>query len=189
MKLTLIKAFIACSIFVMAQVPQGFGQLSFILLQQEDVRKELALTPSQIKDVDAVLAPLYRTAPNGKRGLYIGRDTNVQEIQSRATQCLTEGQKKRLAQIQMWVKGGRILLDPDIAKELQLTPDQVKAIQAIDAEMSQEIRSLAGNGTRQITIRPELADKYAGRMLKVLTTDQRHQFDKMRGKPFKGAGK
>jgi hypothetical protein len=184
MKLILIQVLIACSICVLAQMPRGFGQYSFILLQQEEVRKELSLTPAQIKEVDAVFAPLHRQG-----GLYFGRDTNFEELQSRATRSFSDTQRKRLEQIRMWQSGGRILLDPDMAQKLKLTSKQIDAIAAIDHDMSDEIRSQADPSHGPVRIGPEITDRYAGKMLKVLTAEQRRNFDQMRGKPFKGARK
>src|SRR5688572_10474184 len=100
MKFIVIKALMACSVCVLAQMPRGFGMPSFSLLQRQEVRQELRLTQAQEREVEAALAPLYQKGPNGERGIFIRRDTNLAAVQASATKSFTAAQKARLEQIQ-----------------------------------------------------------------------------------------
>jgi Spy/CpxP family protein refolding chaperone len=169
-----------------AQVSRRLPMASFSLLQRPEVRKDLRLTSEQEQAIDAALAPLMREGPNGGKGIFITRSTDVGKVQEQVTRPLTNEQKKRLEQIELWVQGGRALLSPSLTKKLGLTANQTQAIDGIEQEFQNELTSKM-DSSRRVMVRPEVARKYGDRMLKVLTPAQRKAFDTLRGKPFQSA--
>src|SRR5262249_23689743 len=128
-------------------------------------------------------------------------------------EILNPGQRKRLQEISLQQRGGNALSDPDVAEKLQLTEEQKKRMQDIQAEGIKELRDLGlkeMSGLMELGPNPfdfgkaldkmrqgqktmekmrkkseEVSKSMSDKSLAVLTTEQKATWKEMTGKPFK----
>lgn len=120
---------------------------------------------------------------------YLGRLNN--EFIPKATELLSADQVKRLQQIQLQARltfGPTALLAPAVAAELKLTDDQKESLTALYKEMREKQfpggRAIGKAGMEMI---PKVAQEYAGKAVEVLSSKQKEQLKKLKGKEFDGS--
>ncbi len=181
----------------------GGGMAGAALLTNESVQKELKLDAGQIEKVKKIAADQGAKAREQLQGL---RDLSpeqrreklesFQQTARRETfQALREGdtlkpeQARRFMQIDLQVRGVSALNSPFIAQRLNLTDDQKAKIKAIVDEQPAKMREIfqgassdrAGAMEKITALRKEANDK----ALAVLTAEQKDNYKKMLGEPFK----
>lgn len=199
--------------FAQAQFPMGnFDPTKMLyepitLLQKEEVRGELKLDKDQSKKLDAVLKAqqqkmmdLAKMAQGGGANMDLNAAMQMMtELQKatdegnkEATAILKPEQAQRLKELRVQYGGAKLLLEPEIAKELELTPDQTAKLESIKAEEPQKMMALITGGNRGPGMQKEIVkiqDQTKADMLAVLTKDQADKFTAMEGKPFPPAKK
>jgi len=110
-------------------------------------------------------------------------------LQTRLTNILDATQLARVGELSLQRRGVEALDDEKVAKALKLTADQTKQLAAIqdDAAGKREeiMKEIFGGDRDELrrkmqALRKELGDKASA----VLTTEQREQFDQMKGAKF-----
>ncbi len=103
-------------------------------------------------------------------------------------ECLKPEQLARLKQISYQQRGAQALADPEVAKKLNLTDDQKTAIQEIQQESQQEMRSVFGEfqNDREGAMK-KMAELRKQTMAKVeakLNDEQKKSWTELIGSPF-----
>jgi Spy/CpxP family protein refolding chaperone len=169
----------------------GFGPAA--LLSQESVQKELKLSDDQVKKVKD-LGEKSREAFSKLRDLdREERTKKMQEINKETTKALssilTKDQSKRLREINLQVQGTRAFNNPEVAKELNITDEQKKQLQDLNAGAREEITKIfQGEGSREEKAKKmaEFNKAQQAKALKVLTSEQQKKWKEMTGKAFTG---
>ncbi|MEX2244139.1 MAG: hypothetical protein WD716_09875 [Fimbriimonadaceae bacterium] len=161
------------------------GGLAF-LVRNEQIAKELGLTEDQVKKIAAAV-------PEGMRDMSDeDRAKAVTKLEADVKAVLTPAQNKRVSEIRLQMSGPRALTQPDVAKELGLSEDQVKKIEAALDVPRPEGGGMAPGGEQpsdeERAKRREEAMKAReaanAKALAVLTPDQQKKWDAMLGKKF-----
>jgi Spy/CpxP family protein refolding chaperone len=174
----------------------GFAQgpPPLLLLHEKSVAQELKLSDEQVLQV--------REACHKQREAYrevmdlakAERDKKFPELyeqgRAAAARILTPEQGNRLRQICWQQMGGRALLLPAVAHELNLTDDQKHQLEAIGAETREQARKTFGEGAARteetrakfLEVRKAAND----RMLALLTAEQSSHWKVLIGEPFTG---
>lgn len=118
------------------------------------------------------------------------REETEAKVKEQLEEVLFPEQMERLEQIEVQVMGIRALMDTRVAKELKLTDKQKEDLQkASDSsrdEMRSKMQEIFQSGDREgIREKMEAAQKeIEKKLLDVLTTEQKKDFDEMKGEPF-----
>jgi eukaryotic-like serine/threonine-protein kinase len=184
---------------------EGSGHL--FLLNEPDVRDDLAATPDQRKQLDALYADIgkqrleliqkYRgLTPEEKRAgsLKIARDNDAG-----VGKILSLTQQARLRQIDLQTKGAMAFRDPNVIDALKLTSVQQDQIKVMEADRMFAFRSDGPRAEFPHTDGPrgpgpggpkkgpdEMRRPDIDRILAILTDEQRAHWREMTGKPFTG---
>jgi RNA polymerase sigma factor (sigma-70 family) len=128
------------------------------------------------------------------------------EVDEAVDDILTAAQGRRLREISLQLRGGHALSDPEVTKTLKLTKDQMEKLQDIRQEAMKEFQKIGlqamGDAFRggpnpaafQKTSRQvaekmkESWDRLGNRLLEVLTSEQKAEWQKLTGEPFRSAG-
>jgi hypothetical protein len=180
-------------------VLQGAGQLD--LLSRPTVLQDLRVSAEQkerIADLSRRLESQgldsfrgfrrLSTEERRRRFLDLARD-----IDAGIRVILTPEQLVRLHQIALQVEGPRAFSDPDVAAALNLTAEQKERLRALEAE-SPPRRPDGGRGGPPPGGGGPRRDHEPGtsatseKILAVLTEEQRREWKRMTGEPFKGSG-
>lgn len=106
--------------------------------------------------------------------------------QQKLAGVLNASQQKRLRQIAHQQEGLFAVVRPEVARELQLAPEQSQRVQAILKEFGESYRRLVRNGPKEEVakrlgeLQQQAADKLAG----LLTGEQRERWTMLTGEPF-----
>jgi hypothetical protein len=154
-----------------SQPPGGFGSRGpggridyFGLVNNSQVKGELKITQEQAAKIPAA----------GLRAL---------------KEILNEKQQKRLHQIYLRQKGNAAFLEADVKKELQITEEQAKKIQAVlNAQAYEQAALFEGGGFPDFEKMREIEKTAAGKVQAVLTDAQKAAWMKMLGEPFELRG-
>ena len=149
----------------------GGGNNPAQLIRNQQVQKELNITPEQLKKIDAA-------------------------IQKVIADNLDPDQSKRLKQITLQVRGYQVFADATVQAELKFTDEQKDSIKTIMADNAEKMKELfkggvggGGGGFQKIQ---ELRKETQAKVVAVLTDAQKDQFKEMVGAEFKlqmGMGK
>ncbi len=190
----------------------GGGMSPTMLLRFEQVQKEIDLSEEQkgkLTKIGESLRDSMRERFSGLRDLSAEdrekkfreireeMEKQTKKIEEKINDELLPHQIDRLKEIRIQVLGSRALADEEVAKALKITEKQKEDIQKASNASREEIRALF-SGMGELSAE-ERREKFAGirekmeKMrkdageagLKVLTDEQRKQFDKMKGKEFK----
>jgi Spy/CpxP family protein refolding chaperone len=164
------------------------------LASLEPVQAALKLTDEQkdkIKDVNDAMRE------EGQKLFAGGRDQGgdrtamrekMEELSATATkklnEVLDEGQQKRLMGIQIQLAGVAAVMDPAVAKELNITDDQKKQLQEASESNRQAMREAFESGQGQgggREAREKLRDDANKKLMAVLTSDQQAQLESLKG--------
>jgi hypothetical protein len=170
----------------------------------------IKLTPEQVQTIttarDAYLKASQAAAPPGPGGgpggaggltpeMIAARTAAVENLQQTINSVLTLQQTKRLPQLIIQSDAAASLVNtltsPEIAKGLELTPEQTAKLIAVgeDAVKLQELRTreLQNDPEQKLGLRlRDLADE---RMLSVLTDAQKAKWKELTGEPWLGLRK
>jgi hypothetical protein len=128
------------------------------------------------------------------------------EVDEAIDGILTAAQGGRLREISLQLRGGHALGDPEVAKTLKLTKEQMEKLQEIQQEAMKEMQNIglqamgdavrggpnpaafqkaSGQAAEKLK---ELWNGLGNRLLEVLTPEQKVEWKKLTGEPFKSAG-
>jgi hypothetical protein len=178
---------------------RGGGMASALqLASNEQVQRALKVSEEQadkIQEINSEMreerGKLFEAAreSGGEQG---AMREKMQELTATATKKLNEvldaGQQKRLMGIMIQVAGANALLDPAVAKELNVTEDQTKKLEEAGQENRQAMRELFEGARDQEGGREAMREKMEQqreeankRLMAVLTSDQQAQFESLKG--------
>jgi len=184
----------------LAQQRQGGGRggmggttSPLMLLMQKSVQDELKLTDDQIKQAEE-LAAKQREARQTLQDLsQEERGKKIQEMnkanEKAVSQFIKPNQAKRLKQISLQLAGAQAFINPEVATELKLTDEQKQKIKEIRKQTAEEARTIRENTTDQAEARQktrELNRNATGKVMALLTAEQKDKWKEMTGEPFKG---
>ncbi|MCG8648596.1 MAG: hypothetical protein MI861_02115 [Pirellulales bacterium] len=187
---------------------RGGGDAVFGLLRDEAIKAEIELMPDQEEAIEK-LAERSREESRGRgfdfetirqmdederreffAKLQKEREERGKKMREQLEEVLLPQQMERLDQISLQLRGVQALNDPTVAAKLKITDAQKKELQETQDKMRQEMRAkmqeLFQQGDREamreafVKIREEIESG----ILEVLTSDQRKQFEEMKGEKF-----
>lgn len=128
------------------------------------------------------------------------------EVEEAIDDILTAAQGRRLRELSLQLRGGHALSDPDVTKALKLTKEQMEKLQEIRQEAAKEMQNIGlqamGDAFRGGP-NPAAFQKISGqtpekmkeqwnrlgkRLLEILSAEQKAEWKKLTGEPFKSAG-
>jgi hypothetical protein len=172
-------------------VPEG-TTIKLLLLRQKSVQKELGLGADVIQKITEFTATQSEAA---RKTVGLGEAARKEEFEKLARQnekfladSLTPQQTKRLEQITMQFTALHQLTRPEMAKELNLSDEQVKKLNDMQTEarkaLVEVLQSPPGAGKNERFAR--LREETRTRILAVLTDEQKAKVREMAGPPFDG---
>ena len=172
-------------------VPEG-TTVKLLLLRQKSVQKELGLSADVIQKILDFTAAQSEAA---RKTVDLGETARKEEFEKLArqndkflTDTLTAMQSKRLDQITMQFTALHQLMKPEVAKELNLSDEQVKKLNDMQTEarkaLVEVLQSPPGAGKNERFAR--LREETRTRILAVLTDEQKAKVREMAGPPFDG---
>ena len=160
------------------------------LLMMEEVQTELKLTDeqkSQAAEINEKLTvgrhDLFAkvTKESGERAGHV--DKLEKQARESIAKLLDDAQEKRLKELLLQVNGASELTNKEVSAALQITKDQQKKLAAIRRENAKaRQKALASFDGDRMAKSLKLQREADAKLLKVLTDDQRKQFEKMQGK-------
>ncbi len=181
------------------------------LLKLETVREEIELMPDQEEALTKINEGIkrpergdfdFRNASEEERTAFFEKMRKQAEETSKKTRAQLEEvlmpeQMDRLDQIALQIRGTSALMDEKVIKVLSITSKQTDEMKKISEDarenMREKMQEVMRSGDRSkigeafANVRKEIDDE----IMAVLTTDQKDQFDKMKGEKFEmpeGAG-
>ena len=165
--------------------------------RSEEVQTALKLTDDQKTKVDEINDELR----DDRRELFQGgggggdfracarNGETEQEAAAKLAEVLDAGQQKRLMGIQIQVNGADVLLEPAVAKELNVTEDQKTKLEEVQRRKSQAMMRCSGTkckisiATSDAQKLQEIRAEADKKLLAVLTSEQQAQFEALKGEP------
>jgi Spy/CpxP family protein refolding chaperone len=172
-------------------VPEG-TTVKLLLLRQKSVQKELELGADVIQKITEFTAAQSEAA--GKT-VDLGEAARKEEFEKLArqndkflTDTLTAKQSKRLDQITMQFTGLTQLTKPEVARELNLSDEQVMKFKDMQTEarkaLVEVLQAPAGAGKNEKFAK--LREETRTKILAVLTDEQKAKVREIAGPPFEG---
>jgi hypothetical protein len=177
-----------------------------MMMSSAEVQKELTLSPEQTKSVNDIATEMRTTAMEIMSGL---QDLTPEEqkeelanvmkmvteeaknLQVQVDEILDDKQTARMKELSLQRRNVEALEDKEVAESLKLTEEQGKKLIDIRNEAADKqdaiIQEAIKSGGDRSKIREkieELRKELGDKALAVLTTEQREQFDKMKGAKF-----
>jgi len=186
----------------------GFGGGLLGLVRIEPIQKEIELLDDQKAQIDKVAEemrpqrgegeqrPDLRNMSDEERQKFFAEmrkrfEERTKTANEKLKKILLPHQVKRLEQISLQLRGTRALTDPRIAEKLKLTDAQQKKIEETMAanreSMMTKVRELFQGGGDREKAREQfrkLREEADAKVLAVLTSEQKEQFEAMKGDPF-----
>lgn len=161
--------------------PGGFVARS-MLVRNEAVQKELAVTPEQKAALDAALPAVAGGVANvrdmseeERRAWREERRTRLAEDDGKLGAILDTKQAARLEQIRVQAVGGGLFMDPEITQALGITDEQRQQFRTAMQQIRDEAEGDAGGERRE---------RMTAKAMEILTPDQRTKLDGLRGPAF-----
>jgi DNA-binding MarR family transcriptional regulator len=160
------------------------------LLMMEEVQSELKLTDEQKSQA----AEINEKLTVGRHDLFAKvtkesgeRAGRVDELENQARESiaklLDDAQEKRLQELLLQVNGASELRNQEVSAALKITKDQQKKLAEVRRENAKaRQKALTNFDGDRMAKSLELQREADAKLLKVLTDDQRKQFEKMQGK-------
>lgn len=183
--------------------PGGGGGPEMIigLLRVDPVKVEIELSPDQDEAVEKLMQPAERPQVNFREmsdderreafaKMQKEQEERVQKMEEQLEEVLLPQQMERLKQIALQLRGIRALREDDVAKELKITPAQLEKIDGVEEKLREEngpkFRELMQSGDRDAMREAftKMREESEKQVLAVLTSDQRTEFEKMKGEKF-----
>jgi Spy/CpxP family protein refolding chaperone len=142
---------------------KGKGGDYFTLLQNGQIKDELKITNQQVEKLPAAALKAL-------------------------SEVLDQQQVKRLREIFLQLRGNSVFLEADVKKELKITDDQAKKIQAALNNQVKEQQAMFEGGNFDFEKMQELQKTATDTVQGVLTQDQKTAWTKMTGTPFEMKG-
>jgi Spy/CpxP family protein refolding chaperone len=189
----------------------GFGRGGFRmgptqLLGMEQVQKELKLTDEQKDKIKPILdeANPFRGGGGGgnfqnlseeeRRARFEEMQKKSEEAGKKAVALLTDDQKTRFKQVEIWSNGtlSTLTQDEGVAKDLAVTDEQKSAFKTISEEVGKKMGEIfpkfqGASQDEQTKLREEMDQirkDGEAEALAVLTPDQASKFEKLKGPKF-----
>ncbi|HEV3255564.1 MAG TPA: serine/threonine-protein kinase [Gemmataceae bacterium] len=167
------------------------------LLSKEAVRKDLGLTEKQAEQAEALahsrtIGPppsprdFLELSPEQRRKRWLEKSLAAERA---LMAILEDDQFERLKQIDLQMRGPGALSDPEMAHKLALSAKQKETIRVIQNAARKEMGGLFCRGGPPVkggTKPNQKATITSGKLLSVLKSEQKAQWEEMLGKPFKG---
>jgi hypothetical protein len=184
-----------------AQNVSGYDSIEnpyLLLLREPAIHEELGLTRVQQlglqKVNDEVDGPLMalRNWPAPKANEKF--QELLQRTRDEVDTLLDTSQRARLSQVMLQLKGIKLVLTPQVADHLKLSPAQIAPIERVVRDTAAEITALQkrlqdGEPREQLDAAARLARQREQRnVLGELTDDQRHQLSLLLGRSFDASG-
>lgn len=195
--------FVLAATPVLAQFQRGMYNEGLRLLRYSEVQQELKLTPEQTqklqqaqKDAQSHLVELVRGINKLSAEERRKRFGTLQDEQDRTlVEVLNTRQRARLRQIEIQQAGPQALLRTDVAGELGISGDQRQRLLTTAQSGTADLEAATAPFRGQTSLTPaqqeEVKKRIAGaqkqsgeKLLRILTTAQRKQFDELQGPPF-----
>ncbi len=187
------------------QIPAAAQNI--MLLNSEAVQKELALKTEQTKQISDLASQMQSDAMEIFSGL---QDLTPEErtkelpnlmkmmtekgkdLQKKVDNILDAKQQARIRELSLQRRGVQALDDDEVVTSLKLSDEQKKTLGDLRDEVGKASQAmiqgvLGGGGGDQGEIRQKLRamqKEFGEKALAVLTTEQREQFEKMKGTKF-----
>ncbi len=176
-----------------------------VAIESPAVRKELKFTDEQEQQAKPILEKVaearakvafsaeFLKLPKEERQARRAELFNIMNVANgEVTAILTDEQLNRFNQVRLWIEKDYALLTAEVVAELKLATVQTDALTTIHAKYQKQLDEIPKfEGTREEQQRKvseraaKLRKQAAAECLRVLTKEQREQFDKMRGPEFK----
>ncbi|HMS55156.1 MAG TPA: hypothetical protein PKA27_07110 [Fimbriimonadaceae bacterium] len=180
----------------------GGGGGKAMLLNREDVQRDLALTSTQKDKLEGAREEMMekmreaftaaRESGGDMSAVRPQMEKMMKESEKTLLAILTPEQAKRLKEISIWINGNRSLLDEEIQKDLKMTDDQKSKAKNLQTKQGEAMQSLFEKMRNQEIDREEMQaamkknnDILDAELGKLLTADQAAQLKSMKGKEFK----
>lgn len=177
----------------------GRGGGSLMLLNREDVQKELALTDDQKSKVTSMQQKQRESMMAMFQGGERPDPEKMQEIMKKAQEeqqkeidgILTAEQKTRLKELSIQRAGNGAVMMPEVEKELAITADQKSKITSLQEKAQEANMSIMEKVRNQELDMQEARTKTEANqkvldeeIAKILTDAQKEKLKAMQGKPF-----
>lgn len=184
----------------------GFRNNLLYLAMNEAVQKEIEVVDDQKAEIEKIGEEIRSQRPQGERPnfremseeereKYIAqmRERGAKEAKianARLEEALLPHQMKRIKEISLQQRGVAALSDDEVAKELKITDAQKKKLEDVNQKNMETMRSkmeeLRQGGSREGFFEKyqEMRKEAEGKVLAVLTGDQKKKFEEMKGEPF-----
>jgi hypothetical protein len=163
-----------------------------LLLRQKSVQAELKLPPEVCKKIveftNAESAAYEKALKLGEAERTKAIEALEKEEKMFLEANLSPAQRKRLDQIVLQVTGLRQLTKPEVAKALDLTPEQQEKFKAMHAEAAKAFEDIVDSKTTEgkTAKLAKLREEINKRIEAVLTDAQKAKAREIVGEPFKG---
>lgn len=173
------------------------------LLNNEQVQKELELVADQISKIEKIREESrskFAQFPEGVRDMSQAdrekafadmrakNEPVMKEIREKINEVLLPDQRDRLKELAIQAQGTGALNTPEVAEALKITDEQKKKLETIREESGKKFGELFSGGRGQggpseeaRAKMTELRKEISEQTLAVLTTEQKAQFEKMKG--------
>ena len=166
-------------------------QSPLLLVENKDVQKDLKLADAQLTK----LAELSKSYADSVRGLGfqdLDKRKKANAVAASGLQeLLTASQAKRLKQLELQQRGAGVFGDPQIVKELDISPQQKSAIiTTLQTFTPRYVKIFQGAKGNQQEIQKQLAAlhrEYTADIVKTLTKEQQAKWRDLAGPAFDGA--
>lgn len=178
------------------------GSGSLMMLQRKDVQADIKLSAEQIKSVEELRAKNeeemsamrenMRASGGDFESMRRDMEKRGEETQKKVDAILDDGQRTRLKQIGVQMRGNMALMDPVLQKDLGFSSEQTAKIEELQGKQREAMMAIMEkrrNGDLDQDQMQDLMRKnmdiLGGELLKLLTPDQTTKFKDMQGAPFK----
>lgn len=172
------------------------------LLREEPVRTELELMPDQVEALQKIAEEQRGQRPDFGGGNFQEMSEEerraafekmqsemakrMAETKAKVEEVLLPAQFERLEQIALQVRGDRALTQEDVQKKLTFTDEQKTKTSELVTGFGDKMREMFTSGDREgMREKMEAGQKQLGTdLVAVLTTEQKAEYEKLKGKPF-----
>jgi peroxiredoxin len=177
----LFLAFLALSQVVRAAENPPLTDPTIILIRDDAVRTELAVTPEQRRSLDEILRKHNRMLLAIRDVSPSGADETAKpelaEIRKELAELFDDEQKLRLQSLTLQAQGYDALLRKDIVDAIKLTDEQQTHLKEISAKFREQAKQPNSDV-------PSLQAARHKEVVALLTPEQQNQYGTLLGKPF-----